>query len=76
MGEGLEVSAVENMTSEHAAVDTSGLMSPWTARDFAEIYGEDLDGVIRFLGFDWDPDTPLTINEVELLDLAYTHYRS
>lgn len=60
----------------NGGVDVDDLMSPWTLREVARIYGATIDEVSAFLDTDIDPDTTMTIAEVELLDLAWINRES
>lgn len=57
-------------------VDVGDIMSPWTLREVAHIYGATIDEVAEFLETDIDPDTTMTLAEVELLDLAWINRES
>lgn len=60
----------------NGGVDVDDLMSPWTLREVARIYGATVSEVAAFLDTDIDPDTTMTIAEVELLDLAWINRES
>lgn len=60
----------------NGGIDVDDLMSPWTLREVAHIYGATIGDVSAFLDADIDPDTTLTIAEVELLDLAWINRES